>query len=182
MHRAMDAILALRHHPHMLKELSAERAKWLLYGLEHMVRMPFADRDMLFDLQLRLTLHLLDVQVQRLHRMTLHMKPYRPYAPAYRKPMAAWDHKWMDWDRAWKKPHDHGYYYSPYRPVLTVKRGMLRLPHMLGIKVKEMAFRSGMSCHLAQASATRHHAWDRDIFVGPCKQEGHIWTFNVWHV
>ncbi len=56
----------LKHHPYMVKELDAERIHWILKGFERLARMPFVDHDALFDLQFKLTMHLLDLQIAKL--------------------------------------------------------------------------------------------------------------------
>jgi len=64
----------LKHHPYMVKELDAERSHWILKGFERLARMPFVDHDALFDLQFKLTMHLLDLQIAKLSHLA--HKPY----------------------------------------------------------------------------------------------------------
>ena len=204
-HRAMEAVMQLKQHPYRLKEMSAEKLTWLLRGLDHLSKMPFVDHKALFDLQLKLTLHLLDVQVKRLQ----HIYKYSYYP---------WDYEYMrgyyDYDDygygygAYGRDYgrgmmdmgdkhrmgmgrrdgygdydydddDYGYGYAYGYPVMPVKH----MHHMKGLMVKKMQFHSARGCHLNQASATRQHAGHRSIFVGPCQQVGRdAWTFNVWWV
>jgi len=203
-HRAMDAVMKLKHHPYQLKEMSVEKLTWLLRGMDHLAKMPFVDHRALFDLQLKLSLHLLDIQVKRLQ----HIYKYSYYP---------WDYGYMN------KYHDYGYGAYGYDRDYGRDRGMMdkadmkkpykmdyegmdrgccgydggsygdyqryssmpvkHMHHMKGIMVKKMQFHSARGCHLNQADATREHARHNSIFVGPCQQVGHdAWTFNVWWV
>ncbi len=66
-HKAMDMLSKLAHHPKMIKKLSAEKTIWLLKGLKRMSMVSYAHHDEMFRLQTHLSLHLVDLQVKRLH-------------------------------------------------------------------------------------------------------------------
>ena len=103
MHRALDVLMHLKHHPYKLKDIDAERAMWLLRGLKHLSWAPYVDQDALFDLQLKITLHLLDVQVKRLSH--IYNYSYYPWDYSYLKYASPYPH--------WEYGYMHGYGY-PY--------------------------------------------------------------------
>ncbi|HEY5596418.1 MAG TPA: hypothetical protein VIL47_04060 [Candidatus Bipolaricaulota bacterium] len=194
-HQMMEAVFYLKHHPGMLHQLNVERTMWLLKGVKHMQQIPFADQDALFDLQLNLSLHLLDLQVQRLHAMTGYGYPMHPmdmgkpmdhgHDMDMGKPMdmpmdghqPSMDHEKMD------EHYGHLYPVIVIKPIIVIKKEHTRMSSFMAIRVDKERFRSSAACHMSQESMTRKHAWDRDIFVGPCQQvSDHVWTFNVWNV
>lgn len=176
-HHAMEAVMKLKHHPQMLKEMSVEKLTWLLRGMDHLSKMPFVDHKALFNLQLKLTLHLLDIQVKRLQH--IYKYSYYPWDYGYMRGYHDYDYGYgaYGYDKGYMDHRkDDGYYRYPTMPVKHMHQ-------MKGIMVKKMQFHSAQGCHLNQASATREHARHRSIFVGPCQQVGYdAWTFNVWWV
>ncbi len=207
-YQMMEAVFYLKHHPDVLHMLDAERTMWLLKGVKHMQQIPFADHDALFDLQLNLTLHLLDLQVQRLHAMTGYGHPMHGMPPMDMS-MDMRDHDMgMDMDMPMEMPmpmdgrqpsmepammeehHEYGDddYDRPYpviviKPIIVIKREHMHMPSFMAMRVHKEHFHSSAACHMSQESMTRKHAWDRQIFVGPCQQVADdLWTFNVWKV
>lgn len=205
-HRMMEAVFHLKHHPHMLHMLDAEKTMWLIKGVKHLQQIPFADQDALFDLQLNLTLHLLDLQVKRLHAMTGYGYPMHPMPPMgmhehdmdMRKPMDMPMDKPMDMpmgehhamEPAMEEHHGHADkdYGRPYpvvvlKPIIVIKKEHVHMPSFMAIRLDKEHFHSSAACHMSQESMTRRHAWDRHIFVGPCQQvSDEVWTYNVWQV
>lgn len=205
-HQMMEAVFYLKRHPDMMHVMDVEMTMWLLKGVKHMQQIPFADQDALFDLQLNLSLHLLDLQVQRLHAMTgyghpMHAmppmdmhdmdmgKPMDEHHPSMEPAKMEEDYGHMD-----DGEDDYGHYDHPYpivmvqpvivfKPIIVIKKEHSRMPSFMPIRVDKEHFHSSNACHMSQESMTRKHAWDRDIFVGPCQQvSDHVWTFNVWNV
>jgi hypothetical protein len=299
-HDAMEALMYLAKHPYQLKHMDAGKVMWLLKGVDHLSRLPYADHDKLFHMQVKLTLRLMDLQVKKLHRLSSYGPYHRDADYGYGYGMDKDRHS-MD-DRRGEDSHDkgegdghdehgdkeemghgdaheddgdmhegksdmhggddagghdkemmehrgdrdmgghkdmrgHGYYdyrYDMYKyynvyydyykyeyktygkygygkyeykhdysydyeygdyhyfPKMWVHNGKpmhkpyskyAHMSYKLDLDVHKMKYDSSYGCHSAQMSATRHHAWDRDIFVGPCEQVGyHLWTFNVWKI
>jgi hypothetical protein len=150
-HEMMMAMMQLKHNPKMLKALSAEKVIRILKGVERLARIPFVDQDALFDLQLKLTLHLLDLQIMRLHTTA------RFFGPS--------DHK--------RHPVD-------LKPHSDFVKGRFPLPHAMIAKIDNFQFFTPIGCQLNQSKVARQNAMKRDIFVGPCQADDEAWSFNVW--
>lgn len=203
-HQMMEAVFYLKHHPGLVCKLDVEKTMWLLKGVKHMQQIPFADQDALFDLQLNLSLHLLDLQVQRLHAMTGYGHPMhgmppmdmrdhdmgmgKPMDDGHDMPMDGHDSKM---DPAMMEEHhgdadedyDHPYTVIVVKPIIVIKKEHTRMPSFMAMRLDKEHFHSSAACHMSQEHMTRKHAWDRDIFVGPCQQvSDDLWTFNVWNV
>lgn len=155
-HGIMDAVMHLKYHPMQIKALSPERIMWLLGGFKRLAKAPFVDQDALFDLQLKITLHLLDLQVMRLETIFPN--------PSFGKiGHSVKDHKGETYEPRGAKHH------HMHRALIT--------------KVEGFDFYSSKGCQRNQAKITRQNSLNRNIFVGPCQTDSHAqWSFNVWKV
>lgn len=66
-HKAMEMLSKLAYHPKMIKKLSAEKTIWLLKGIYRLSKVSYAHHEKLSRLHTKLSLHLVDLQVKRLH-------------------------------------------------------------------------------------------------------------------
>jgi len=151
---AVKAFVHLAHHPQMFSQLPAEKAIFLLQGLNHLARNPFIDRDQLFEVQVRLTLRLLDLQVQRLQTV-------------FPQPLLF--------------PTDNAS--GKHRTMMQPMMGKMSMRDRLITKVDQFSFYSPRGCQLNQSKVARQNTLRHNLFVGPCQTVGEeSWGFNVWKI